>query len=78
MNSSVLIFIIYRLANILEFITGYFFMKCMDCTMKRRKGKLPSWTASLHHSFYPCRIPQRHDKYFLCPALIRSGKLYAL
>lgn len=41
MNSSVLIFIIYRLANILEFITGYFFMKCMDCTMKRRKGKLP-------------------------------------
>lgn len=41
MSSSVLIFIFYRLANVLEFITGYFFMKCMDCTMKRRKGKLP-------------------------------------
>lgn len=41
MNPSVIIFIFHRLANVMEFITGYFFMKCMDCTMKRRKGKLP-------------------------------------
>lgn len=40
MSSSVIIFIFYRLANIMEFVTGYFFMKCMDCTMKRRTGKL--------------------------------------
>lgn len=41
MNPSIIIFIFNRLANVLEFITGYFFMKCMDCTMIRRKGKLP-------------------------------------
>ncbi len=40
MNSSMIIFIFYGIANIMEFITGYFFMKCMDCTMKRRKGKI--------------------------------------
>lgn len=39
MSSSVIIFIFYRLANIMEFVTGYFFMKCMDCTMKRRTGR---------------------------------------
>lgn len=41
MNPSIITFIFNRLANVLEFITGYFFMKCMDCTMIRRKGKLP-------------------------------------
>lgn len=41
MNPSVIIFIFNQLANVMEFITGYFFMKCMDCTMKRRTGKLP-------------------------------------
>lgn len=40
MNSSMIIFIFYGIANIMEFITGYFFMKCMDCTMKRREGKM--------------------------------------
>lgn len=40
MNSSMIIFIFYGIANIIEFITGYFFMKCMDCTMKRREGKM--------------------------------------
>lgn len=40
MSSSVIIFIFYRLTNIMEFVTGYFFMRCMDCTMKRRTGKL--------------------------------------
>lgn len=40
MSSSVIIFIFHRLANIMEFVTGYFFMKCMDCTMKRKTGKL--------------------------------------
>ena len=40
MSSSAIIFVFCRLANVMEFITGYFFMKCIDCTMKRRKGKL--------------------------------------
>lgn len=39
MSASVIIFIIHRLVNILQFVTGYFFMKCMDCTIKRRDGK---------------------------------------
>ncbi len=39
MSSSVIIFLFDRLANVMEFMTGYFFMKCMDCTMKRRNGK---------------------------------------
>lgn len=39
MSSSVIIFLFGRLANVMEFMTGYFFMKCMDCTMKRRNGK---------------------------------------
>ena len=39
MSSSAIIFVFCRLANVMEFITGYFFMKCIDCTMKRRKGK---------------------------------------
>ncbi len=41
MSSSVIIFLCYRLTNIMQFITGYFFMKCMDCMMKKRKGRLP-------------------------------------
>lgn len=41
MNSAVIIFLFYRLTNILQFVTGYFFLKCMDCMMKRRKGLLP-------------------------------------
>lgn len=39
MNPSVIIFIFHSLASIMEFVTGYYFMKCMDCTMKRRTGK---------------------------------------
>ena len=41
MNLSVIIFIFYRLTNIMQFITGYFFMKCMDCMIKRREGRFP-------------------------------------
>lgn len=41
MNASVIIFLFGRLANIMEFMTGYLFMKCMDCVMRRRKGKIP-------------------------------------
>ena len=39
MSSSVIIFLFGGLANVMKFMTGYFFMKCMDCTMKRRNGK---------------------------------------
>lgn len=39
MSEPVIIFIINRLVNILQFVTGYFFMKCIDCTIKRRSGK---------------------------------------
>lgn len=41
MGTSAIIFIFDRLTNIMQFITGYFFMKCMDCTMKKRKGRFP-------------------------------------
>lgn len=41
MNLSAIIFTFDRLANIMEFITGYFFMKYMDCTMKRKEGHFP-------------------------------------
>lgn len=40
MNTSVILFIVYGLNYIMQFIAGYFFMKCMDCTIKRRDGKL--------------------------------------
>lgn len=40
MHESVIIFILGGLAYILQFVTGYFFLKCMDCTMKRRHGKV--------------------------------------
>ena len=41
MSSSIIIFLFYRLTNIMQFVTGYFFMKCMDCIMKKREGRLP-------------------------------------
>ena len=77
MSSSAIIFVFCRLANVMEFITGYFFMKCIDCTMKR-KAFIFTWPSALHHRFYSCGISKRHDQYFCGSDFICPGKFYAL
>lgn len=40
MNETVLIFIFHRLSSLFELTEGFFFMKCIDCCLKRRSGTL--------------------------------------
>lgn len=80
MSSSAIIFVFCRLANVMEFITGYFFMKCIDCTMKRRKGKLLFLPGLLLYTIVSTLVvfPKRHDQYFCGSDFICPGKFYAL
>ena len=33
-------FFIRRIDNISQFIAGFYFLRCLDCCLERRKGKL--------------------------------------
>lgn len=41
MDTTVIIFLFRTLGNFLQFIEGWFFMKCIDCCLKRKHGILP-------------------------------------
>ena len=52
MSSSAIIFVFCRLANVMEFITGYFFMKCIDCTMTVSYTHLDVYKRQVHGQWY--------------------------
>ena len=79
MSSSAIIFVFCRLANVMEFITGYFFMKCIDCTMKWKR-KLLFLSGLLLYTIVSTLVVFPKDMTniscgsdFICP-----GKFYAL
>lgn len=80
MNSSTIIFIFYGIANIMEFITGYFFMKCMDCTMKRRKGKILFLIGLVLYTVIATLVvfPKDMTNISIGSAFICPGKFYAV
>ena len=39
-TTQLLIFLFERIDNISQFIAGFYFLRCLDCCLERRKGKL--------------------------------------
>ena len=40
MNGNVLMFFFYSFGNLMNLIEGFYYMKCIDCCLKRRNGRL--------------------------------------
>lgn len=50
-TTQLLIFLFERIDNISQFIAGFYFLRCLDCCLERRKGKLLFFIACMDCMF---------------------------